>query len=131
MAPDLSDALDAADAARTAAAGMLADALEAVLAASGPSRLARGLHRACEDLGLDLPGVEEEGAWPIPAGGGGSTAAYHAHVAARRAADLLADAAERLAWARAPTPVRERLEGLSDRIRNLSRVAWRISWIGI
>jgi hypothetical protein len=131
MASDLSDALDVADAVRMAAAGMLADALEAVLAASGPSRLARGLHRACEDLGLDLPGVEEEGAWPISAGGGGRTAAYQAHVAARRAADMLADAAERLAWARAPAPLRERLEGLSDRMRSLSRVAWRISWIGI
>jgi hypothetical protein len=131
MASGLSDPLNIADAACMAAAGMLADALEAVLAASSPSRLARGLHRACEDLGLDLPGVEEEGAWPIPADGGGRMAAYQAHVAARRAADMLADAAERLAWARAPAPLRERLEGLSDRMRSLSRVAWRISWIGI
>lgn len=131
MAPDLPDALDAADAARAAAAGLLADALEGVLAASGPSRLARGLHKACADLGLDLPDVAEEGAWPVPAGGGAGTAAYQAHVAARRAADLLAAAADRLAWAGAPAPVRERLEGLSDRTRSLSRAAWRFSWIGV
>ena len=131
MAPDLADALDAADAARMAAAGLLADALEILLAASGPSRLARGLHRACADLGVDLPDIEEEGAWPVPAGSGGGTAAYQAHVAARRAADLLADAADRLAWAHAPAPIRERLEGLSDRTRSLSRVAWRIAWLGI
>lgn len=60
MAPDLADALDVADAARMAAAGMLADPLEAVLAAAGPSRLAQDLYRACADLGVDLPDVEEE-----------------------------------------------------------------------